>query len=33
MWVGDYAFSGWGFGAFLFIGLGLWFIVMSGKLE
>ena len=32
-WNGDYLFSNWGFGAFSLIGLGLWFIVMSGKLE
>jgi hypothetical protein len=32
-WIGDFAFSNWGFGAFSLMGLGLWFIVMSGKLE
>jgi hypothetical protein len=32
-WIGDYAFSGWGFGAFLLIGFGFWLIVMSGQLE
>ena len=32
-WIGDYAFSNWGFAAFLLTGFGLWLIVMSGKLE
>jgi hypothetical protein len=32
-WIGDYAFSNWGFSALLLIGLGLWLIVLCGKLE
>ena len=32
-WIGDYAFSIWGFAAFLLAGTGLWLILLSRNLK
>jgi hypothetical protein len=32
-WQGDYAFAGWGLGAFLLLGFGLWLILLNRNLK